>query len=147
MIEDHKKLKEEYQNLQDNINDSGASVEERDKRKKAAQDKFKQMRDMEETIIQYERTMNQNLNEQKARTSQNILKEIRAVVTAKAKTAGFTLVIDVSGESAAGAPMVLYTNNENDMTDAVLTQLNATAPTDVKTEEKPADKGKADGKK
>jgi hypothetical protein len=36
---------------------------------------------------------------------------------------------------------VLYSNNENDMTDAVLAQLNAGAPAETpKKEEKPAEK-------
>lgn len=149
MLEDYKKMKEEYQNLIADANNQTFSPEERDKRKKAAEDKFRQMKEMEDTIVQYERTMNTTLADQKQRMGSNILKEIRTVVSAKAKAANFTLVVDTSGESVLGAPTVLYSNNENDMTDEVIKQLNSTAPTTpiepVKTDEKIQLKG--DGKK
>ncbi len=128
MLEDYKKLKEDYQNLIADANNQTFSPEERDKRKKSAEDKFRQMKEMEDTIVQYERTMNTTLADQKQRMGSNILKEIRTVVTAKAKAANFTMVVDTSGESVLGAPTVLYSNNENDMTDEVIKQLNATAP-------------------
>ena len=53
--------------------------------------------------------------------------------------------MDISAEGPAGAPIFLYSNNENDITDAVLQELNATAPADLskgaeKSAEKPAEK-------
>jgi Skp family chaperone for outer membrane proteins len=77
--------------------------------------------------------------EQSDRMRASILKEITNVVSAKAKVAGFSLVVDTASESANRTPVFLFTSNENDITDSVLQQLNATAPTDLaKPEEKPA---------
>jgi len=43
-------------------------------------------------------------------------------------------------ESANNTPVVLYSNNENDITEAVLSQLNAGAPAETpKTAEQKAD--------
>ncbi|HWX21381.1 MAG TPA: OmpH family outer membrane protein [Candidatus Binatia bacterium] len=147
MMDEYKKLKEDYTSLQSGVNEGAISPEERDKRKKAAEDKLKSVKNKEDEITQYERTAAANLNEQKQRMRTGILNEIRNIVAAKAKSAGFALVVDTAGESTVGTPLVLYSNNENDLTDTVLLQLNQTAPTDTApSEDKPADK-KGDKKK
>ncbi|HVV73493.1 MAG TPA: OmpH family outer membrane protein, partial [Verrucomicrobiae bacterium] len=139
MLEDYKKMKDEYQNLLSSANDQAVSPEERDKRKKAAEDKLKQMKDLEDTIRQYETQARNTLLDQSQRTRAKIIEEIKNVVGAKARAAGFSLVIDTAAESANATPVVLFTNNENDITDVILKELNAAAPTDTaKPEEKPA---------
>ncbi len=150
MLDDLKKAKDEYDTLLASANDQNASPEERDKRKKAAEDKLKQMRDLRETIDQYERQARSTISEQTQRLRSNILGEIRNVVIAKAKASGFSMVIDTAAESGNLTPVVLFSNNENDITDVVLQQLNAAAPAEAaKTEEAPAkkDEGKKEGKK
>ena len=59
---------------------------------------------------------------------ENIFTEIKAAVANQAKAAGYTLVIDAAAETANATTAVVYTNGENDLTDAVLKQLNAGAP-------------------
>ena len=149
MLEDYKKMKDDYQNLLSSANDQAVSLEERDKRKKAAEDKLKQLKDLEDTIRQYETQARNTLLDQSQRTRSKILDEIRNVVSAKARTAGYSLVVDTAAESANATPVFLFTNNENDITDAILKELNAAAPADVakpeKTDEKPSDK--KEGKK
>jgi outer membrane protein len=149
MVDDYKRVKEEYQSLLASANDQAVSVEEREKRKTAAEDKLRRMKEMEESIAQYERQARTTIMEQSDRMRANILKEITNVVSAKAKAAGFSLVLDTASETANRTPVFLFTNNENDITDSVLQQLNATAPTDLaKPDEKPvADDKKKEGKK
>ncbi len=140
MLEEYKKMKEEYATLQTSAAESAISNDERDKRKKAAEDKLKRMKEQEDLITQFERDARANLAQQSQRMRENILAEIRNVVNAKAKAAGFFMVIDTASESVNATPIVLYTNNENDLTEAVLLQLNLTAPTEpVKTDEKTLD--------
>ena len=151
MIADHKKLKDEYDTMNTSINEAAISPEERDRRKKSAEDKLKAMKDLEDTIRTYERQADATLGEQKNRMRANIITEIRNVVNAKAKAAGFSLVIDSAADSANLTPVILFTNNENDITDTVLLTLNATAPTDLtKPDDSLLDKKdekKKDGKK
>src|SRR5438105_3234086 len=149
MIEDYKKVKEEYQSLLSSANDQAVSSEERDKRKNSAEEKLRRLKEMEETIAQYERQARTTIGEQSQRMRSNILTEIRTVVSAKAKTGGFSMVIDTAAESINNTPVFLYASSENDITDSVLQQLNATAPADaLKTDEKtPVDEKKKDGKK
>ena len=148
MVDDYKKVKDDYQSLLTSANDQAVSAEERDKRKAAAEEKLRHLKEMEDSIAQYERTARQTLADQSDRLRANILKEITNVVTAKAKVAGFSLVVDTAAETANRTPVFLFSNNENDITEAVLQQLNSTAPTDLtKPEEKPvADEKKKTGK-
>jgi outer membrane protein len=140
MIEDWKKTKEDYQSLITEANNQTLSIEERDKRKKSAEDKFRQIKESEDTIGQYERQAKTTLDEQRKRMRDSIVEEIRTTVNGKAKAAGYALVLDVVAESVNNTPVVLYSNNENDLTSAVIAQLNAGAPADLpKTEEKKAD--------
>jgi len=147
MIEDRKKAMEEYQALLTEANNQTLSVEERDKRKKSAEDKFKQIKESEDAIGQYERQARTTLDEQRKRMRDSIVEEIRTAVNGKAKSAGYALVFDTVAESANNTPIVLYTNNENDMTDAVLAQLNAGAPAEVPKADPKAPDKKDDKKK
>lgn len=138
MLEDYRRVKDEYQKLISDTADQALSQEEKDKRKKSAEAKFKQLKDLEVTITQYENTARSTILEQTDRMRANIITDIKNVVTAKAKATGYSLVIDTAAESANKTPVVLFTNNENDITDAVLAQLNANAPADLPKTDAPA---------
>ncbi len=148
MIDDYKKMKDDYDSLLKGANDQSVALEERDRRKKAAEDKLRNMKDQEDGIAQYERTSRATLMELQDRMRANILTDIRNIVNARSKSAGFTLVLDTGALSAAGTPVVMYSNNENDLTDSVLGELNRNAPTDAaKADETPAPDKKEEKKK
>jgi len=128
---DFNKAKDEYQRDLAGANDQAVSQEERDKRKRAAEDKLKYLRDQEDTMRQYRAQATATLDEQGRRMRENILGEIRTLVNAKAKTAGYAMVVDTSADSAKGTPIVLFNTGENDITETILSQLNSTAPADV----------------
>jgi outer membrane protein len=125
------KARDEYQKLLDGANDQAISADERDKRQQAAADKLKEIKDSQATIVQFERQAQSTLVDQTQRMRSDIIKEITAVVTAKAKAAGYTMVLDVSGQSINQLPIVLYTDGQTDLTATVLAQLNAGAPIDL----------------
>ncbi len=131
MRDDLKKGSDEYQKLLEQANDQAISADQRDKRKQAAADKLKQLQDSKAAIEQFERQAQVTLQEQQMRMRDNILVEIKAAVTAKAKAAGYSLVIDATAETPNATPAVIYSSGENDLTDAVLKQLNAGAPIDM----------------
>jgi len=130
--EGYKKDSEEYKKLLAAANDMAVSPEEREKRKQAAEVKLKELKQTEETIGQFERQARTQLEEQNKRMRDNIITEIRTVVSARGKSAGYTMVLDTAADSANGTAVVLYDNGDNDLTDAVLTQLNAGAPIEAK---------------
>jgi outer membrane protein len=147
MLDEWKKSKEEYQALLVEANNQTLSIEEREKRKKSAEDKFKQIKDSEDAITQYERQARTTLDEQKKRMRDSIVEEIRTTVNGKAKSAGYGLVIDTASESASNTPIVLYANNENDLTEAILSQLNAGAPAEAAKPDTKKAEAKDDKKK
>lgn len=128
MVQDRKTAREDYDKLMVDANDPAVTAEEREKRKRAAEDKLKYLRDQEEVMQQYQRQAAVTIEEQTKRLRENILNEIRTIVTARAKSAAYSLVIDTAAESVNRTPLVLYNNNEHDLTQDVLKELNATAP-------------------
>lgn len=128
MIDKYKGLEDDWKKLIDRANDQAISGDERDKAKQQAEKKLVELRSMEQTVNDYDRVAQQKLFEKKKLKWDAIVGEIRQVVNAKSKTAGYNLVIDVSGDTMNNTPMVLYTDGQNDVTDMILKELNATAP-------------------
>ncbi len=126
--DDFQKTNEEYKKLVDSSNDQAVSADERDKRKKAAEGKLVELQEIDKSVTQFRRQTQSTLDEQKRRMRDNILKEIREIVTAQAKAGAFTAVIDIAADSVNQTPVLLYTNGENDITTTVLTALNEKAP-------------------
>jgi outer membrane protein len=133
MKEDLKKGSDDYQKLLLQVNDQGISSDERERRKQAADDRLKQLQGQKTAIDQFERQAQTTLSEQRQRMRENILGEIKVAVNAKAKADGYTLVLDSAAETVNGTLTVVYTNGENDLTDAILAQLNAGARIDIST--------------
>ena len=131
MKDDLKKASDEYQQLLQQANDQAISAEERDRRKKDADDKLKQLQDRQAALEQYERQAQATLSDQRTRMRAKILDEIEAAVSAKAKAAGYAIVLDTAAETVNATPAVIYSSTEVDLTDEVLKQLNAGAPIDT----------------
>jgi outer membrane protein len=127
MTDDWKKQKAGYDTLVGDANNQALSADEREKRKKAADDKLRQMRELENSISLFRRNSTEQIDSQRKRLRDNIVEEIRNVLNAKAKAAGYALVIDTSADSASSTPIVLYNGGDTDMTNEILSQLNATA--------------------
>jgi outer membrane protein len=143
MVEEAKKAREAYQKLLSDASDSAVSSDEREKRKKLAEDKFKQVREREEDAARFQRDAGARLEERQKRYTDTLVNEIRSVISVVAKAHGFAQVFDVS------SPVVLYTTGENDISDEVIKQLNANAreakPDETKDEKK--DEKKSEKKK
>jgi outer membrane protein len=147
MTDELKSAKEAYQTLLTDANNQALSSEEREKRKKSAEDKFKQVKQLEDNLGEFERTARARMKEQSERMRANLLNEIKAAVSSKAKAAGYSLVIDSAAESANATPVILYNNNESDITDTVLAQLNAGARPETPGSEDKKDQKKDEKKK
>jgi outer membrane protein len=147
LIEEHTKAVDDYKKALDEANNQAVSADEREKRKKEAEGKLIRINDLRQTIDQFERTAKGNIDEKLRQSREKIVKEIKEVIATKCKSNGMSMVFD-SGTSEGRLPMVLYTNGTNDLTDEILTHLNANAPPDLpKVEEKKADEKKKDEKK
>jgi outer membrane protein len=141
LLDSWKKAKEDFTKMSADAADQAVSADERDKRKKAAEEKLKDIKEMEENITQFERQARTTLDEMRRRMRENILGEIKTALGTKAKAGNYTLVVDTQALTITETPMVLYSSGENDLTEALLTQLNATAPAETPAATKPDDKG------
>jgi Skp family chaperone for outer membrane proteins len=128
MVENGRKHEDEWRKLIDKANDQSLSGEERDKAKKAAADKYAELETDKQYINTFDREAGARLREKEHLRRDDIVKEIEGVVAAHAKAAGYTMVLDPSGESANLAPVVLYSNGQDDLTDGIIKELNAAAP-------------------
>lgn len=126
--------KEEYQGLLESANDQAASITERERRKTKAEDALKGLRQDEQTIQQFQGQARETIQQQQTRVRDKILEEVKATITTMAKAGEFTLVIDTAAETGNRTPVILYSSDPDDLTDAVLSQLNATAPPDMEAE-------------
>ena len=128
MVEQYNKLKTDYLTALEKSNDQAVSAEEREKRKKSGDAKLGEMKELEATIGQFDRQAMSMLDEQKRRMRDNLVSEIKAIADLKAKSGGYSLLLDSSALSASGTPVIVFNSGESDLTKLVLTQLNETAP-------------------
>jgi outer membrane protein len=128
MLEDYRKANQEYKTLLDGSNDQAVSVEEREKRKGAMEKKLLDLQEIEKSVKQYESSAKTNIGALEKRMRDKIVEEIREVVNRLSKNGNFTHVFDLAAVTAYQTPIILYTDGQNDLTDTVIKELNATAP-------------------
>lgn len=136
LVEQYTKAKEDYKRALDDANDQALSLDEREKRKKTAESKLLDVQTYQQTIDDFNKTARTSLDEQERNLRDKIMGEIKGVVSAKAKAAQYTLVLDTAAESINRTPMVPFASGENDLTTIVLTDLNASAPPSTSPNEK-----------
>ena len=99
MKEDLQKGSDDYKTLLEQANDQAISADERARRQQAAADKLKQLQASKAALDQYERQAQTTLGEQRQRMRDNILTEIKSAVADKAKSGGYSLVVDSAAET------------------------------------------------
>ena len=153
LIEDYKKANEDFKKLIESSNDQAVSAEERDKRKKDVEKKQNDLKEQENSIRTFDQNSRQALGEQQLRMRESVLRDIRGALDEKSRSGGYQMVLDTAAVSANQTPVVMFTTlsgTDNDLSDAVLKELNLKAPPETakpeeKKDDKPADK--KDGKK
>lgn len=128
MLDDYKKAQEDYNKLMEGAKDPSISSDERDKRKRTAEAKLEEIREIEINVRKYDTTAQEQFVAQNKRMREKILQEIRDVVDAKSKAEGFGLVLDVAAESKNETPIVMFNNGQYDITTDILKKLNENAP-------------------
>lgn len=132
MVEDGRKIQDDYKKLVDSANDVAVSAEERDKRKKSAEAKLIEIRELENQVQQYDRSARAKIFEKENQDREKIVKEIVDAINSKAKAGGFAFVLDTAAQSANRTPIVPYTDGSNDLTQEILSLINVNAPAPAK---------------
>ena len=128
MMEQYQKATDDYKTAVEGASDQAVSADEREKRKKTAESRLLDIKKLEGDIRQFDTQARSTLEEEQRKYRDRILGEIRAIINNKAKAAGYTLVIDSAAETINKTPVVMYNTGDNDLTPAVLAELNANAP-------------------
>ena len=121
---------DDYKKLKDAADDTMISDTEKAARKAKADAKEDEVKSYQAELNTYESQAKDKLALDRQRMMELLMQDIQTAVNAKAKKAGFSMVIDTSAQVANGADttVVLYSNGENDITDEISKQLNAAAP-------------------
>ena len=138
MDDELKKLESSWQQLLEAASDPAISSEEKDKRRKDADNKRQDYNKKREEALTYQQNARVRLEEQKNNVDRRLLSEIRNVIAGRARTGGFTVVLNSGAEAA-----VLFASTDNDITDQVISELNATRP----ARSTASDSGTSDDKK
>ncbi|MBI3876551.1 MAG: OmpH family outer membrane protein, partial [Verrucomicrobia bacterium] len=85
MLDDYEKAKDEYQKLLATASDAAVSSDERDKRKKAAEAKLREIQSIEQSVRQFDSVAVNQIDERKTKMREKIVDEITDVIRAKAK--------------------------------------------------------------
>jgi Skp family chaperone for outer membrane proteins len=129
MVESYKKHGEELSQLIDKANDQAVSAEQRDKSRRAADDKRAEIEVDKQSVSEFERRAEAHLRAKEDQRMADLVKEIQGVVSARAKTAGYSMVLDSSGLSRNNlVTVLLYSNGQDDLTESIIKELNAAAP-------------------
>jgi outer membrane protein len=120
----YKKALDEINNLNKQLDSSALSADAKTKLAKDRDDKIANIKNMEREINEFRQTRERQLQEQALRMREGIVKEITDVVMDKVKSSSLDLVFDKSGMSLNGVPLVMYSRDNFDFTNDVVTVLN-----------------------
>lgn len=131
MIEQYQAANEDYRKLRESAAETAISSTEKERRNAESETKLKEIQKLERDIRDHQKSMEGNLTETRFRLRRNILQDIREIIKTKAKTDGYTLVLDSAAEGINQTPIVLFSSGQNDITQEILTTLNASAPAGI----------------
>ena len=124
LMESRMKLEEEFKALRDASQSIALSEAERESKRIAAQDKYRQLKAKEAELAQYNREKQKQMREEYQRKRDAVVKEIMEAVRKKALLEGYTLILDISGKTLNNLPSVIYASESVDLTDEIITELN-----------------------
>ena len=122
--QDYKKALDEINNLNKQLESPALSADKKTQTAKERDDKISKIKNMEREISDFRQTRERQLQEQLMRMREGIVKEITDVVMEKVKANNLDLVFDKSGMSINGVPVVMYSHDNVDFTNDVITVLN-----------------------
>ena len=124
MIEQFQAAQKEYLAVNESAKDPALSANEKERRNTEAEEKLQQIRQLENDIRSHKRSGEVRLTEQQVRHKNNLITDIKDTIKVKARSEGFSLVLNTAAVDINQAPIVLFTDGSNDITDDILATLN-----------------------
>jgi outer membrane protein len=122
--EAYKKALDEINNLNKQLESPALSADKKTGMAKERDEKIANIKSMEREISDFRQTRERQLQEQLMRMREGIVKEITDVVIEKVKAKSLDFVLDKSGMSINGVPVVMYSPENVDFTNEIIDTLN-----------------------
>ncbi|HBC86512.1 MAG TPA: hypothetical protein DCZ94_06115 [Lentisphaeria bacterium] len=118
------KLQDEFKELRDAAQNIALSEAERENKRISAQDKYRQLKEKEAEVKQYN-TEKQNLLKDMYEEKRNgLLKEITENIKKYCLSQGISIVLDSSGRTLNNIASVIYKTPETEITEVILKEIN-----------------------
>lgn len=124
LVEEYDALEVSFNAAREEAQNRALSDEVRDARRNEAEEKLLELREYEDKIRRFDQSRKKELDEQSKRMRGRLVKEISDKLETYAVSRGYSLVIDYSGQSLNGVPVVMYSDGKMDITDDVVTLIN-----------------------
>jgi len=145
-VDTYKKNLDAINKLNEDLNKAELSKEKKDAASKQRDDKIAETKNLEREINEFRNTREKQLQEQAVRMRNGIVDEITKLVQDRVRSNGYDLVLDKSGSSLNGVPIVLYSKDTEDFSEDIIKELNKSKPADSAAS-KPAEAPAKDDKK
>jgi len=132
-MDTYKKDLDDINKLNDDIAKPELSKEAKDAKSKDRDDKIQETKNLEREINEFRQTREKQLQEQAVRMRNGIVDEITKLVLDKVKSENYDLVMDRSGLSLNGVPILIFAKDGLDFSDDIITELNKSKPKDSDT--------------
>jgi len=123
-MDTYKKNLETINKLNDEMNKPELSKDAKDEKAKARDEKIAETKNLEREITEFKTSREKQLQEQAVRMRNGIVDEITKLVQEKVKSENYDLVLDKSGSSLNGVPILIFSRDTLDFSDEIITQLN-----------------------
>jgi outer membrane protein len=146
----YKKSLDEINKLNQQLDSPALAGDKKTQLAKERDEKIANIKNMEREINEFRQTRERQLQEQALRMREGIVKEITDIVTERVKANNLDLVLDKSGPSLNGVPLVMYAKENWDFTNDVISALNKPGRVSSTTTDQPStsvDTGSSSGAK
>ncbi len=120
----YKKALDEINKLNQQLESPALSADKKTATAKERDEKIANIKNMEREINEFRQTRERQLQEQALRMREGIVKEITDVVMDKVKANSYDLVFDKSGMSLNGVPILMFSRDNAEFTNDIITVLN-----------------------
>lgn len=123
-----KSLKADFEKLNAECKDKSLNDSTRDKKREAAENKFNDLKDTEEKLMEFDKIYKKEIADQMRQMQQQIVGEIRGVIQTYAIENKIDIVLDNSGKTLNNVESVMYFDKRMDITEPILAIMNKNAP-------------------
>ena len=127
-VETLKKSMQEISQIKTDLEKPALSQDAKEAKQKEIETKVNSARALDRDITEYRSNKQKTLQDQFLRMRKDIVDDIMKCVNDLVKSKGYDIVFDKSGLSAGAVPVVIYSRDEYDFSQDVITTLNKNAP-------------------